>query len=194
MEQKHWSHTGPWAIQSVAVLTACAGFVFARLVPESTVPLIIGVLLSCVIPQLVGGIILFRRGEVLLATICCLFGTVITMGAAFTLYEMVFMAPKPGALTPQLLGVFWFVLFIITEVFAIGFGRASWFLLLGIAEVGVAFLFLSINAWSGSETAGVIGGWLLIFFSAFCIYASSALLLGEHFERPILPMGKPIFK
>ncbi|MCS7280603.1 MAG: GPR1/FUN34/YaaH family transporter [Desulfobacterota bacterium] len=194
MGQKDWANPAPWAIQSVAVLTACAGFVFAGLVPESSVPLIIGILLSCVIPQLIGGIILFRRNEILLGTICALFGTVITMGAAFTLYEIVFMAPKAGAFTPELLGVFWFVLFIITEVFAIGFGRASWFLLLGIAEVGVAFLFLSINAWTGSQIAGIIGGWLLILFSAFCIYASSALLLAEHFEKPILPIGRPIFK
>lgn len=191
---KEWANPGPWILQSVAVLTGCAGFAFAGLVPPSTVPLLVGVLLSCVLPQLLGGIIAYRRGEVVLATISGLFGTVITMGAALTLYQQVFMAPQPGAFTPEVMAVFWFVLFILAETMAVAFGRASWFILLGIAEVGVAFLFLSINAWTGSVFALKTAGWLLIVFSAFCIYCSAAMLWAEQFERPILPLGRPIFK
>jgi succinate-acetate transporter protein len=185
-----WSNPGPWAIQAVAVLTACVGVVFAGLVPPSTTPLLVGILLACVLPQLIAGIILFRRGDINLATICGLFGTVITMGAAITLWQQ--MGAK--AITPEVMGAFWLALFVITEVYAIGFGRATWLLLAGIAEVGVAFLFLGINQLTGLAITGTIGGWLLIVFSAFCIYASSAILLAEQFGRPILPIGRPVFK
>jgi len=193
-QQQVWANPAPWALLAVAVLTACVGVFYGGLVPMSTAPLLIGILLSCSLPQLIGAIICFRRGEILLASIAGLFGTVITLGAAFTLYQLAIQAPAPGAFTPEVMGAFWITLFVITEIFAIGFGRMSWFLLLGIAEVGVSFLFLGINALTGSMAAGAIAGYLLIIFSAFCIYSSAAILWGEHFQRPILPLGRPVFK
>ena len=193
-QQQVWANPAAWALFAVAVLTACVGVFYGGLVPMSTAPLLIGILLSCSLPQLIGAIICFRRGEILLASIAGLFGTVITLGAAFTLYQLAIQAPAPGAFTPEVMGAFWITLFVITEIFAIGFGRMSWFLLLGIAEVGVSFLFLGINALTGSMAAGAIAGYLLIIFSAFCIYSSAAILWGEHFQRPMLPLGRPVFK
>lgn len=185
-QQQVWGTPFPWAVQAVAVLTACVGAFHAGLLPATTAPLLVGILLACSLPQLIGGIILFRRGEILVATICGLFGTVITLGAAITLWQLV-TAPKPGAITPEVMSVFWITLFVIAEVYAIGFGRVSWFVMAGIAEVGVSFLFLGLGMF-------VLAGWLLIIFAAFCIYASAAILWAEHFGRLILPIGKPIFK
>lgn len=192
-QQPSWANTLPWAVMAVAVLTACVGSVYAELVPKSTTPLLVGILLACSLPQILGGIILFRRGEILVASLSGLFGTVITLGAAITLWQQL-GAAEPGAITPEVMGVFWIVLFVLAEVIAIGLGRVTWFIMVGIGEVGVAFLFLGINALSASRTTGLIAGYLLIVFSAFCIYASSAMVLGEHFQRPVLPLGKPIFK
>lgn len=178
---------------SVAVLTACVGSVYAELVPASTTPLLVGILLACSLPQLLGGIILLRRGEILVGSLSGLFGTVITLGAAITLWQQL-GAAEPGAITPEVMGVFWLVLFVFAEVIAYGLGRATWFIMLGVAEVGVSFLFLAINAFTASRGSGLVAGYLLIVFSVFCIYASSAMVLGEHFQRPMLPLGKPIFK
>jgi len=178
---------------SVAVLTACVGSVYAELVPASTTPLLVGILLACSLPQLLGGIILFRRGEILVGSLSGLFGTVITLGAAITLWQQL-GAAEPGAITPEVMGVFWLVLFVFAEVIAYGLGRATWFIMLGVAEVGVSFLFLAINALTASRGSGLVAGYLLIVFSVFSIYASSAMVLGEHFQRPMLPLGKPIFK
>ena len=193
-QQQTWGNSAPWALLAVAVLTACVGVFYGGLVPMSTAPLLIGILLACSLPQLIGAIICFRRGEILLASIAGLFGTVVTLGAAFTLYQLVIQAPAPGAFTPEVMGTFWITLFVITEIFAIGFGRMSWFLLAGIAEVGVAFLFLGLVNLGGAPITGAIAGWLLIIFSAFCIYSSAAILWGEHFQRPMLPLGRPCFK
>ena len=179
-----WGTPLPWALQAVAVLTACVGAVHAGLLPKTTAPLLVGILLSCSLPQLIAAIIHFRRGEILPATITGLFGTVITLGAAFTLHQLV---TGKGAITPEVMIVFWFVLFIIALVYAIAFGRMSWFLMLGIAEVAVAFLLLSLGIF-------VVAGWLLIIFAIFCLYCSAAILWGEHFQRPVLPLGRPVFK
>lgn len=193
VRQQSWANPLPWVIMSVAVLTASVGSVYAELVPASTTPLLVGILLACSLPQLLGGIILLRRGEILVGSLSGLFGTVITLGAAITLGQLL-GAPEPGAITPEVMGVFWLVLFVFAEVIAYGLGRATWFIMLGVGEVGVAFLFLAINALTASRGSGLVAGYLLVVFSVFCIYASSAMVLGEHFQRPMLPLGKPIFK
>ncbi len=190
-QQQGWANTLPWAVMAVAVLTACVGTFFAGLVPPTTAPLLVGILLACSLPQLLGGIILFRRGEIVAASLCGLFGTTITLGAAITLWQQLGAA---GAITPQVMGVFWITLFFICEFIAIALGRISWFVLAGIAEVGVSFVFLGINALTGSSVAGLIAGWLLIIFAAFCVYLSSALMYVEHFGRLIMPLGKPCLK
>lgn len=198
-----WANAGPFAIMAVAVLVACLGGFRAGFVPASSAPLMVGVLIACSLPQLIGGIIAFQRGEILLGTICGLFGTTVTLGAALTLWIQVFQAPTPGAFTPQIMGFFWVSLFLITEVIAVGFGRMSWFLMLGIAEVGVVFLLEGIYAFQGAPigangfvTEGLahLAGYLEIAFAAFCVYSAAAILWAEHFERPLLPLGKPVFR
>jgi len=193
-QEQVWANPAPWIFYAVAVLVACLGGVLTGLVPASSAPLLIGVLLACALPQLLGAIICYRRGEILLATIAGSFGTVITLGAAFTMWIQIFKAPAPGAFTGEIMGFFWITLFIVTEVIAIGFGRVSWFILLFVAEVGVMFLFLAIFAWSGIPGLGIIAGWLALIFAAFCLYTASAIVLGEHFQRPVLPIGRPCFK
>ncbi|MHB8765594.1 MAG: acetate uptake transporter family protein [Deferrisomatales bacterium] len=198
-----WANAGPFSLFAVAVLVACLGGFRAGFVPVSSAPLMVGVLLACALPQLIGGVIAFRRGEILLGTISGLFGTTVTLGAALTLWIQVFAAPAPGAFTPELMGCFWIALFVITEIFAVGFGRMSWFLMLGIAEVGVVFLLEGLYALQGAPigadgfvTLGLanLAGYLELGFAAFCIYAAAAILWGEHFERPVLPLGGPVFK
>jgi len=110
------------------------------------------------------------------------------------MWIQIFKAPAPGAFTGEIMGFFWITLFIVTEVIAIGFGRVSWFILLFVAEIGVMFLVLAIFAWSGIPGLGIIAGWLALIFAAFCLYTASAIVLGEHFQRPVLPIGRPCFK
>jgi succinate-acetate transporter protein len=151
-------------------------------------------LLACSLPQIIATIVCLRRGEILFASISGVFGTVITLGVAFTLYQLAIQTPAPGAFTPEVLGAFWIVLFVVTEMFAIGFGRVSWFILAVAAEAGVAMLFLGILELGGAPITGEIAGYLLIVFAACLLYASTAMLWGEHFQRPILPLGKPVFR
>jgi len=85
-------------------------------------------------------------------------------------------------------------LFIITETYAVAFGMISWLLMAGIAEVGVAFLLLGVAVLGGWGAVAVVAGYLLLLFACFCLYSSTAVLWAEHFERPILPLGGPVFK
>lgn len=180
-----WANPGPWALFSIAVLTGCAGFFHAGLLPPTTAPLLVGVMVACIIPQLGAGFINFQRGEILIGTLNGLFGTVATIGLSFITW-MLITAPKPGAITPEIMGPFNIILFIAMEIAAIGFGRMSWFLMLAIAEVGVAFLCFGLGML-------MYGGWLLIIFAACCLYLGAAILWAEVFQRPVLPLGRPVF-
>lgn len=55
------------------------------------------------------------------------------------------------------------------EIGAVGFGRAIRFLMLGIAEVSLAFLCFGLG-----QT--VLGGWLLIIFAGFVLSLAAAIL------------------
>jgi succinate-acetate transporter protein len=181
-----WANPGPWSLFSIAVLTGCAGFFNAGLLPPTTAPLLVGIMVACIIPQLVAGIINFQRGEILIGTLNGVFGTVATVGISLTTW-MLITVPRPGMITPEILGVFNIILFLVMEIAAVAFGRASWFLMLGIAEVGVAFLCFGL-------AQIVLGGWLLIIFAVFVLYIAAAILWGEVFQRPVLPIGRPVFK
>gem|GEM_PF-702496 len=181
-----WANPGPWSLFAIAVLTGCAGFFNAGFLPPTTAPLLVGILVASVIPQFVSGLINFKRGEILIGTLNGLFGTVATIGIAVTTW-MLITAPTPGAVTPEIMGVFYIILFLAMEIAAIGFGRMSWFIMLGIAEVGVAFLCFGLGML-------VLGGWLLIIFSAFSLYLATAIFWAEIFQKPILPLGRPVFK
>jgi succinate-acetate transporter protein len=184
--QNDWANPGPWSLFGIAALTGCAGFFNAGLLPPTTAPLLVGIVVACILPQVLAGLINFKRGEILIGTLNGLFGTVATIGVAATTW-MLISAPKPGAITPEIMAVFWIILFIAMEIAAVGFGRMSWFLMLGIAEVGASFLCLGLGKF-------VLGGWLLMIFAAFCLYLGAALLWAEVFQRPILPIGRPAFK
>lgn len=189
-----WANGGPLGIYATAVIVACLGSIRIGAIPGSSAPLMVGIITACAVPIFVAGVIAYRRNETLLGTIFTMFGTTIALGAAMTLHIQVFMAPKPGAFTPEVLGIFWITLCVITAVFAICFGRMSWFLAAGIAAAAVLFLLEGMFALGHDPDVGVLAGWVELGFAAFCVYAGSAILLGEHFQKPVLPVGAPLFK
>jgi succinate-acetate transporter protein len=184
--QQSWANPGPWGLFAIAVLTASVGSFNAALLPPTAGPLLIGILLSCFLPQFVGGLIHFQRGELLIGTVNALFGTVATLGGAITIWQLT-TVPKPGLITPELMSIFWITLFVAMQVIAVGFGRMSWLIMLAISEVGLSFLFIGLGMF-------VIGGWLLIIFSVFAMYLAAAILWAETFQRPVLPLGGPAFR
>ena len=153
-----------------------------------------GILIACAVPILVAGILAFARHETLLGTTFTLFGALVSVGATLTLYILIFMPPEPNAFSPAVLGPFWLSLAAITAILAIGFGRMSWFLAAGIALVAAVFLCEGLYIMSGAPSIANTAGLLEITFGVFCIDAGGTILLSEHFEKPVMPLGTPIFR
>ena len=192
-QSPQWGNAGPLGILATAVIVICLGSIRLGWIPLTSAPLMIGILLACAVPIIIAGIVAFMRQETLLGTTFTLFGGVVSIGAALTLYIQIFLPPAPGAFSPAVLGPFWITLAGITGILAIGFGRMSWFLMLGIALVACVFLTEGTFAMSGSGDIANLAGLLEIAFGGFCIYAGGTILLSEHFEKPVMPLGKPLF-
>lgn len=67
--------------------------------PPTTLPLPVGIMVACIIPQLAAGFINFQEGEILIGTLNGVFGMVATIGISLTTW-MLITSPKPGAITP----------------------------------------------------------------------------------------------
>ena len=184
------ANPGPMIIGPVVALTACVDAVYAGLLPLGSAPLLIGILIACSISQIIGGVTALQKKDIVLGSISVIFGTVITLGATITLWQTLAPGPRP---IPEVMGVFWIVLFLAAEGYEVAFGRMSWLLFAGIADVGVAFLLLGLSSLGGGPVHGVIAGYLLLAFAAFCLCSATAMLWGENFQRPVPPLGKPLY-
>ena len=189
-----WGNAGPVGILATAIIVFCLGSIRIGWIPAESAPLMVGVLVACAVPILVAGVLAFARNETLLGTTFTLFGAVVSIGAALTLYILIFMSPEPGAFSTAVLAPFWISLAAITAILAIGFGRMSWFLAAGILMVAAVFLFEGLYALSGEPSTANLAGTFEIAFGCFCVYSGGVMVLSEHFERSVLPLGTPIFK
>jgi hypothetical protein len=107
----------------------------------------------------------------------------VTVGAGISVLYLI--AAPPGSITPEVMMIFWLIGGLILEICAVAFAAMSWLLMVFIAEVGLAFF---CNAFGSF----VLAGWLMMIFSAFCIYFTAAILWLEVFRKPVLPLGRPI--
>ncbi|RJX29114.1 MAG: hypothetical protein C4554_01295 [Dethiobacter sp.] len=162
-------------------------------IPPESAPLIIGWLLFGGLVQVICGIIEFKRGGLLFATPLLVFGLMLCITPAFGEITKIWI--KDLAVPPAVTGVGFLVVAVFVAAFFIATGLVSWFLF-------VICLILDVGLWLvGLAAAGVLGaaagaiGWiLLLIFALGMLYVACALFLDELFERPVLPIGTPLFK
>jgi len=162
-------------------------------IPRQSAPLIIGWLLFGGLVQVICGIIEFKRGGLLFATPLLVFGLMLCITPAFGEITKIWI--KDFTVPPAANGVGFLVVAVYVAAFFIATGLISWFLF-------VLCLLLDAGLWLvGFAAAGVLGagagatGWfLLLIFALGMLYVACALFLDELFERPVLPIGTPLFK
>jgi succinate-acetate transporter protein len=162
-------------------------------IPSESAPLIIGWLLFGGLVQVICGIIEFKRGGLLFATPLLVFGLMLCITPAFGEITKIWI--KDFAVPPAVTGVGFMVVAVFVAAFFVATGLVSWFLF-------IICLILDVGLWLvGFAAAGVLGaaagaiGWiLLLIFALGMLYVACALFLDELFERPVLPIGTPLFK
>jgi len=150
--------------------------------------------------QFLVGIIEFRRGDIILATPFFAFGFLIVFGLALSLGWRAWGAGAGVELNPNIEG--WVLLFfaLMVAMISFGVGRISWLLTVALLIAALALLLISLfiliasQGWEVSNYLARVGGVLIGVFGAIVFYAASALYLNAAFARPLLPLGKPLFK
>jgi len=161
-------------------------------IPAESAPLIIGWLIFGGLVQVIAGIIEFKRGGLLFATPLLVFGLMLCITPAFGEITKIWI--KDFAVPPAVNGVGFLVVAVYVAAFFIATGLVSRFLfflcllldlglwLVGLAGIGVL-----------APAAGAVGWFLLLVFAVGMLYVACALFLNELFERPVLPIGSPLF-
>lgn len=162
-------------------------------VPPAGAPLIIGWLLFGGLVQVICGIIEFKRGGLLFATPLLVFGLMLCITPAFG--EIVKIWIKDLAVPPAVTGVGFLVVAVYVVAFFIATGLVSWFLfvLCLLLDLGLWIVGLT-NAGVFPAGAGTLGWSFLLIFALGMLYVACALFLNEMFEKPVLPIGAPLFK
>ncbi len=156
-------------------------------------PLLIGWLIFGGLVQVITGIIEFKRGGLLFATPLLVFGFMLCITPAFG--EIVKIWIKTDAVSAAVSGVGFLVVAVYVAAFFIACGLVSWFLFtlvllldLGLWLVGFA------GAGVLGAGAGTIGWYCLLIFALGMLYMACALFLNEMFNKPLLPIGSPLFQ
>lgn len=88
-------------------------------------------------------------------------------------------------------GAFLLAWTIFTAYMTIGAIKSSTVVLLVFVVLTVTFLFLTIGAFSGSELANHVGGYLGLLTAVLAWYGSAASVINSTWKRTVLPVGAP---
>jgi succinate-acetate transporter protein len=88
-------------------------------------------------------------------------------------------------------GAFLLAWTIFTAYMTIGAIKSSTVVLLVFVVLTVTFLFLTIGAFSGSELANHVGGYLGLVTAVLAWYGSAASVINSTWKRTVLPVGAP---
>lgn len=88
-------------------------------------------------------------------------------------------------------GAFLLAWTIFTAYMTVGAVKSSKIVLLVFIVLTVTFLFLTIGAFSGSEVANHVGGYLGIITALLAWYGSAASVINSTWKRSVLPVGAP---
>lgn len=162
-------------------------------IPPEGAPLIIGWLIFGGLVQVICGIIEFKRGGLLFATPLLVFGLMLCITPAFG--EIVKIWIKDLAVPPAVTGVGFLVVAVYVAAFFVATGLVSWFLftLCLLLDLGLWLVGLT-DAGALAPAAGTIGWYCLLIFAIGMLYMACALFLNEMFDKPLLPIGAPLFK
>jgi succinate-acetate transporter protein len=132
------------------------------------------------IAQLVAGIWEFARGNTFAATAFCSFG-------AFWL-AFWFLLTSGNKVDGPGIGVFLLAWTIFTAYMTIGAIKVNGVVLSVFVVLTLTFLFLTIGAFSGSETMSHVGGYLGLLTAVLAWYGSFATIVNSTFKRVVLPV------
>lgn len=163
-------------------------------VPATGMPLLVGWFLAVLLAITVAGIMEFIRGDILLATVCMVFGPLIALGGASTIAIEVWARIPPAGMVIN--GWVWLCTAILLFLLDIPMWSKAWSLGIMQLEIAVTVLLFALvqTGTISAATFNPVCGWMFLIFGIYCFYAGMAEIINTTFSRVILPLGRPLLK
>lgn len=194
MEEKvTWANPATAGIVGLCTVVIPLAVLNLGWIPPQSAPLLISWLLFGGLVQVIAGIIEFKRGGLLFATPLLVFGFMLCITPAFGEITKIWI--EDATVLPAVSGVGFLVVAVYVAAFFVATGLVSWFLFLLclILDLGL-FLVGLTDVGLLAPGAGAVGWFALLIFALGMLYIACALFLNELFQRPVLPIGSPLFQ
>jgi len=178
------ANPAPLGLAGFALTTFVLSMINANWVSGADTPVVLGLALAYGgVAQLLAGMWEFRVGNT--------FGAVaFTSYGAFWIGVYFFINFQGGLAVKGALGLYLLPWILFTAYMTVAAMKTNVAVLLVFVALTLAFLFLTIGAWSGGHADMTkIGGWLGIITALLAWYASAAGVINETHGKVVLPVG-----
>ena len=198
-ERQQVTWADPGALILFAVAMAC--FVLCGLLVAfpagaawaTSAPLVGGFLFAAAVAVMLGAVIEFKRGNILMGTTAGVLGALILIGGSTLAggWTGVWLFVPHS---PEIAGWAFMAIAIIIFLLLPCFFKVSGSLFLFLGELVVALALLSSACLGGFANVSLVHacGWLILVFGIYCLYAGFAILTNTFYGRPVIPLGAPL--
>lgn len=190
MAQQKSAWFDPSAVGMLAVAIAVIPFSALLLgwIPFTAMASLVPLLIGAGILTILVGIIALARGD---------FGGIpmLLFGMLFMIIPgLSFLMSSGGPPNPQVTGIVNIVGGVALLPVAVALGLVSWVPFVFVGLVGIGVILSGSMLLGAPPIIGFVGGWFVLIFAVHMLYTGIALVLIQGLGRPVLPMGKPVFK
>jgi len=190
-----WVDPTPIAIFLVGgILLGCFWPMLVGFLSPAAAPLIAGVLLASSVVFIILMVVEIRSGNLFGATLNGVFGVLLGLAPGM-IFLFQFLAQAAGIeVDGRITGWYFFYVSLVLIVVGIAAGRMFWHMALAFWVLAVdIFLIALVFAGFLSHTIEPVLGWVIFAGGVYFLYMATAAFLGAMLQRPVLPVGKPLY-
>lgn len=189
-----WAMATPGIVYTVGVACIVLFALLFGLVTPGAIPLIAVTFMFGAVTCIAGSIVELRRGDILLGSICLVFGCLI-FGAVGAVLLTAFWAGL-GNVDLRLAAYLAFGIALCLLLFVPPVGKVSWLLVVGFIILAAAAVTLAIGILTGVAFGlGImsISAILFLIFGVIAFYLGTVFIVNTVYGRPVLSPGAPIW-
>jgi len=188
-----WAMATPGIVYTVATACVMLFALLAGLVGPGAIPVLGVTFMFGAVTCIAGSFVELRRGDILLGSICLVFGCLI-FGAVGTVLLIAALVPGVDLRAAAYLA---FGIAVCLLLFLPGVGKVSWLLFVSFIILAAAAVLLAIGILTGVPFGlGImfISGILFLIFGVIVYYLGTVFIVNTVYGAPKLSPGAPIFK
>ncbi len=197
-QEVSWGDASPGILFALGAALLPLGLFAAGRIPLEAGPMIAAWLLGLGVIEVVGGVIVLKRGDTLIGSAALFFGCILCVGGGISglIHTWWSLAGQATSIPLQYEGWSWFASGIAVLLFVPATARVSWSLCLFFVDLAICLILFGLAYVSGMAwiTMMEVSGWMLFIFALYCFYAGLVILTNTIYAKPLLSLGRPLIK